>query len=84
MAIRGKADSTANAKINAKAVLYENVQLVLGTVTETINEQKDGSLSLIENSLEGGLRYLSMTSLNVKATDIELAFVREQKMASRP
>jgi uncharacterized protein (DUF342 family) len=84
MAIRGKADATANAKINVKAVLYENVQLVLGTATEMINEQKDGSLSLIENSIEGGLRYLSMTSLDVKATDMELAFVREQKMMLRP
>jgi uncharacterized protein (DUF342 family) len=84
MAIRSKADATANAKVNAKAVLYENVQLVLGSVTEAINEQRDGALSIIENSLEGGLRYLSMTSLNVRATDIELAFVRERKMALRP
>lgn len=83
MSIRSKADPAANAKINAKAVLYENVQLTLGATTETIKEQKDGPLSVIENSIDGGLRYLSMTSLNVKAADIELAFVREQKMASR-
>ena len=83
MSIRSKADMTANAKINAKAVLYENVQLTLGSTTETIKEQKDGPLSVIENSIEGGLRYLSMTSLDVKATDIEMAFVREQKMTSR-
>lgn len=83
MAIRNKADVAANAKINAKAVLYENVQLLFGSNTETIKEQKDGPLTVIENSIEGGLRYLSMTSLNVKATDIELAFVREQKMSLR-
>jgi uncharacterized protein (DUF342 family) len=83
MAIRNKADAAANAKINAKTALYENVQLTLGSVTETISEQKDGPLSVIENSIEGGLRFLSMTSLGVKATDMELAFVREQKMASR-
>jgi len=84
MAIRNKTDAAANAKINAKAVLYENVQLILGTVTEEIKEQKDGPLSIIEDSIEGGLRFLSMSSLAVKATDIELAFVREQKMATRP
>lgn len=81
MAIRSKADATANAKINAKAVLYENVQLTVGTVTETITEQRDGAHSIIENSIDGGLRILSMTSLDVKAADIERAFVREQKMS---
>jgi uncharacterized protein (DUF342 family) len=83
MAIRGKADAGANAKINAKTVLYENVQLSLDGATETINEQKDGPLSSIENSIEGGLRFMSMTSLDIKASDIELAFIREQEMASR-
>lgn len=83
MSIRSKADASANAKINAKAVLYENVQLTVGTVTETIKEQINGPHSVIENSIEGGLRYLSMTSLDVKASDIELAFIREQKMSMR-
>jgi uncharacterized protein (DUF342 family) len=83
MEIRGKNDAVANAKINAKTILYENVQLSLGVVSEVIKEQKDGPLSVIENSIDGGLRFLSMTSLNVKAYDLEQAFVREQKMASR-
>jgi uncharacterized protein len=83
MSIRSMTDPSANAKINTKAVLYENVQLTLGSTTETIKEQKDGPLSVVENSIDGGLRYLSMTSLNVKAADIELAFMREQKMALR-
>lgn len=83
MSIRSMTDASANAKINAKTVLYENVQLTLGSTTETIKEQKDGPLSVIDNSIDGGLRYLSMTSLDVKAADIELAFVREQKMALR-
>lgn len=83
MSIKSKTAASANAKINAKAVLYENVQLILGSATETINEQKNGPLSVIENSIEGGLRYLTMTGLNVSAADMEMAFVREQKMASR-
>ena len=83
MSIKSKTAASANAKINAKAVLYENVQMILGGATETINEQKNEPLSAIENSIEGGLRYLSMTGLNVGAADMEMAFVREQKMASR-
>ncbi|MBW4055191.1 MAG: DUF342 domain-containing protein [Proteobacteria bacterium] len=83
MTIRGKTDVAANAKINAKSVIYENVQLIVGGATEEINEEKDEPISVIENSIDGGLRFLSMTSLDIKATDIELTFVREQKLASR-
>ncbi|MDD2898921.1 MAG: FapA family protein [Desulfuromonadaceae bacterium] len=83
MDIRSKANDVANAKINSKAVLYENVQLTLGSVTETIVEQMDGPHSIIENSIEGGLRFLPMTNLNVRASDIEMAFIREQKMSLR-
>jgi uncharacterized protein (DUF342 family) len=83
MAIRGKETAATNAKINVKTVLYENVQMIIGSAAETINEQLDGAHSIIENSIEGGLRYLSMTGLNVKASDIEHAFVREEKMKQR-
>jgi len=63
--------------------LYENILLTLGSAIEEVNEQKDGPLSATENSIEGGLRFLPMTSLDVKAADIELAYIREQKMALR-
>lgn len=82
MVIRSKTDDVSNAKINAKTAIYDKVILSIGTVTEEIYEQKDGPLTLIENTIEGGLRYLPMTGLNVKATDIEIAFVREQKKGS--
>lgn len=82
MGIKKKINTAANAKINAKTALYDNVLLVLGSVTEQTKEQKDGPLSVIENSIDGGLRFLSMTSLDVKANDIEMAFIREQKMAA--
>lgn len=78
-AIRTKIDPMANPKVNARMVLYDNVLLSIGSLNEEIKEQKDGPLSIIENTIEGGLRFLSMTSLDVKASDIELAFVREQK-----
>jgi uncharacterized protein (DUF342 family) len=82
MTIRNKVNATANAKINAKTALYDNVLILVGSVTEETKEPKDGPLSIIENSIDGGLRFLSMTSLDVKAHDIELAFIREQKMAA--
>lgn len=82
-AIRSMVYDVANAKINVKKVLYDCVHLCLGTVNEEIVEQKDGPLSIIENTIEGGLRFLSMTNLNVKATDIELAFIREQKKSEK-
>jgi len=78
-AIKCKTDETANSKINVKAKLHENVRLKLGDTAETIKEQRDGPLTIIENSVEGGLRYLPMTSLDVRAADIELACIRDQK-----
>ncbi|MEI6704798.1 MAG: FapA family protein, partial [Deltaproteobacteria bacterium] len=79
--IREKAVVAANAKINVKTKLHENVRMGLGDVTQTINDAKDGPITIIENITEGGLRFLSMTSLDIMATDIEMAFVREQKLA---
>jgi len=78
MAIRGKNDQRTNAKINVKKVLYENIRLCTGMTCQEIVEQRDGPLSIVENTIEGGLRFLGMTSLDVKATDIELAFIRER------
>jgi uncharacterized protein (DUF342 family) len=78
-AIKCKTDEASNPKINVKATLHENVRLKLGDATETIKEQRDGPLTIIENSIEGGLRYLPMTSLDVRATDMELACIRDQK-----
>ncbi|MBC8017015.1 MAG: DUF342 domain-containing protein [Verrucomicrobia bacterium] len=83
LVIRSRVHDLANAKINAKSVLFERVHLTIGTVNEEIKEQRDGPLSVIENTIEGGLRFLSMTSLDIKAADIELAFVREQKKADK-
>lgn len=78
-ALRTKVDPQANPKINVKTMLYDRVLISLGTVNEEIREQKDGPLSIIENTVEGGLRYLPLTSLDIKAADMELVFVKEQK-----
>lgn len=81
LAIRSKVNETANAKINVKAVLYDRVHLSIATVNEEVFEQMTGPLSIIENTIEGGLRFLPMTGLHVKADNLELAFVREKKQS---
>lgn len=77
MAIRSKIDERANPKINVKGTLYDNTLLVIGTQNEEVKEPHDGPLSVSENTIDGGLRYLSLTSLDVKAADIEKAFILE-------
>jgi uncharacterized protein (DUF342 family) len=67
----------ANPKINVKTILYDNTYIRVGLNTKEKVDERDGPFSVIENTLEGGLRFLSMTSLDVRASDIELAFVRE-------
>jgi len=81
--LRSKTVATANAKINVKKKLHENVRLELGNTTETVLEKQTGPLSIVENLSEGGLRYIPMTSLDVKAADIERAFILEKKFAKK-
>ncbi len=77
--IRHKTVAAANAKINVKATLHENVRMALGDATETVTEGRDGPITIVENISEGGLRFIPMSGMDVKATDIELAFIMEQK-----
>ena len=77
MAIRNRSAIKANAKINVKAILYDNTYVRVGLTAKEKVDERDGPISILENTIEGGLRFLSMTSLDVPAADIELAFVRE-------
>jgi uncharacterized protein (DUF342 family) len=77
LAMRSLSAEKANPKINVKTILYDNTFLRVGLSAKVKVDERDGPLSVIENSIEGGLRYLSMTSLDVRAADIELAFIRE-------
>lgn len=80
--LRTKTVAAANARINVKKMLHENVRMVLGDVTETVQELRAGPLTIVENISEGGLRFIPMSSMDVKATDIELAFILEQKRSN--
>ena len=81
--VRERQYPARNAKINVKKRLYEGVTLTLGQLTEDVREGRDGPFSMIENTLEGGIRYLGLTSLSVKAQDIEQAFIQQQQMMQR-
>jgi len=52
-------------------------------LTEDVRDGRNGPFSIIENTLEGGFRYLGMTNLSVKATDIEESFIQQQQMLQR-
>lgn len=73
--LRARVYENCNPKVNVRKHLYEGVTIVLGTLSEQVKEERDGPLSIIENTLEGGFRYLGMTGLDFRAADIEQSFV---------
>lgn len=79
-AVRERSHPAKNAKINCKKRLHEGVSLTVGQASEDIREGRDGPVTIIENSLEGGLRYLGLTDLTVKAEEIEEAFRQQQQL----
>jgi len=54
---------TARAKINVLAKLLEGAVLHLGETSEEIKMERSGPVTIIENTKDGGLRYLSHTPL---------------------
>jgi len=56
------------------------VNITLGNISEDNREERKGPLSIIENTVEGGLRFLNMTDLQVKSEDIERAFVQQNEL----
>lgn len=60
-----------NPKINVQKTLQEGVIIILGRVREEIHRPRSGPLTLIENTRQGGLRYLRQSPLTVTAMEIE-------------
>lgn len=60
-----------NPKINIHKTIMEGVFITLGNSFEEIRQPLSGPLSIIENSEDGGLRYLSLTPLQDNASVIE-------------
>lgn len=69
-----------NPKINVKKKLHDGVTITIGNLSEDVREGKDGPFTMIENTIEGGFRYIGLTDLSVKAADIEKAFVQQYEM----
>ncbi|ABK99841.1 DUF342 domain-containing protein [Pelobacter propionicus] len=82
-ALRTRSHERANAKINVTDMLYDNSFLWLGLQVREKVDERQGPFSAIANSIEGGVRFVEMTSLDVGAADIEQAFVREHAMRSQ-
>ncbi|MHB8123046.1 MAG: DUF342 domain-containing protein [Desulfuromonadaceae bacterium] len=76
--VRSRTYEQCNPKINVKKALYEGVSITLGMISDNILEERKGPVSIIENSIEGGFRYLGMTPLSFKAQMIEQTFIQQQ------
>lgn len=70
---------TANPKINVRDWLGECVTIQLGAVTEEIRLDMQGPLSIIENTRQGGLHFLDMTPLTLKAAAMEAELEDEEE-----
>ncbi len=69
---------TASAKINALSVIKEGVIINLGETTEEIKIEINGPVSLIENSLHGGIRQLTHSPLLVTSEQLEDETLQEE------
>ena len=78
--VRSRTYDCCNPKINVKKALYEGVNITLGIITDNINGERKGPLSVIENTIEGGFRFLGMTPLSFKAQMIEQTFIQQQQL----
>lgn len=77
VALRNRNDRRANPKINIKGLLNDNTTLCTRMLVREKTAERRGPFSVIENSIDGGLRFVEMTSLDVPAASIEEAYVRE-------
>lgn len=81
--VRSRTYKNCNPKINVKNTLYEGVSITLGMITDTIKAEHKGPMSIIENSIEGGFRFLGMTPLSFKAVDIEQTFIQQYELEQK-
>jgi uncharacterized protein len=81
--VRLRTYEECNPKINVRKVIYEGANITLGSLSETIKEERKGPLSVIENTIEGGFRYLGMTPLSFKAQAIEQTFIQQYELEQK-
>lgn len=78
--VRLRTYERSNPKVNVRKVLYEGVNITLGSLSETIKEERKGPLTVIENTIKGGFRYLGMTDLSFTAQAIEQTFIQQHQV----
>jgi hypothetical protein len=81
--VRSRTYDLCNPKINARESIYAGVIVTLGNLSENIVEDLKGPLSVIENTIEGGFRYLGMTPLTFKAQEIEQTFIQQMQLEQK-
>ena len=72
---------TANPKINAGVAVREGVIISLGETTEEIKFERSGPVSIIENTGEEGLRFLTRSPLITPAAQLEKAELESKPAA---
>lgn len=75
--------STNNSKINVGSELLEGAYIHLGDASEKIKIERKGPMTIIENTKEGGLRYLSMSPLQKSANELEKEILATEAKAAR-
>jgi uncharacterized protein (DUF342 family) len=70
-ASRPQSFASMNPKVNIKGALKEGVVLTLGQTTREIKIARCGPMSIIENTRAGGLRFLGLTPMPIKAEELE-------------
>lgn len=74
--VRNRTYELCNPKVNVRKKLYEGVNITLGVLSDNIREERKGPLTMIENTIDGGFRFLGMTALSFKAQAIEKTFIQ--------
>lgn len=77
--VRSHRPAGSNPKINIKDRIHEGVTIYLGNAVEEFSAELSGPVSLIENSRDGGLRRLSLSSLDILASDLEKAWLENDE-----
>ncbi|ACD95962.1 DUF342 domain-containing protein [Trichlorobacter lovleyi] len=78
--VRSHRPAGSNPKINIKDRVHEGVTIYLGDAVEEFVAELSGPISLIENSREGGLRRLSLSSLEIPAGELEKAWLEKDEL----
>lgn len=77
--------NSKNPKINILKKLMEGVFIALGSSSEEIKIERSGPMSIIENTRDGGFRYLTLTPIQVLAEQLEEEiFAGEEEHSDTP